>query len=288
MLFNRSNILFITLILIASFCISGHILAVEIQDKTNVLVIGKVINIQSKILNEERPVWVYLPEDYKKFPEARYPVLYMLDGAYHFHHITGVVQVLAKRGCIPKMIVIAIPYIDYQHRSRDLSPTSVKGDPPVAAADNFLSFIKKEIIPFTEKSYRTTEYRILFGHSRAGLFSIYTLFKEPELFNTHICISPSLYWDDRLMFKKLEGFSLENTKPKRVLFLSVGGRDSDQIRIPVIDFAELLKQKTPNGLEFHYSFMENEDHGTIVHRAFYNDLETLYSKWRFPSRRTRR
>jgi hypothetical protein len=33
-------------------------------------------------------------------------------------------------------------------------------------------------------------------------------------------------------------------------------------------------------LEVHYNFFENETHGSIVHRAFYNNLEHLYLRWR--------
>ena len=50
---------------ISLFIIPGFISAVEVQEKTNALVIGEAIKIDSKILNEERPIWIYLPEDYK-------------------------------------------------------------------------------------------------------------------------------------------------------------------------------------------------------------------------------
>ncbi|MGD9159651.1 MAG: alpha/beta hydrolase-fold protein, partial [Desulfobacteraceae bacterium] len=89
----------------------GYISAVEVQEKTSALVIGQAIKIDSKILNEERPIWIYLPEDYKTSKYKKYPVLYMLDGAYHFHHITGAVQMLVKAKRIPQIIIIGIPYI---------------------------------------------------------------------------------------------------------------------------------------------------------------------------------
>jgi hypothetical protein len=184
---------------------SNYPAAVEVQKDTNALVIGQALKINSKILNEERPVWVYLPEDYNSSQDKRYPVIYLLDGAFHFHHITGAVQILARRERIPEMIIIAIPYIDYDRRDRDLSPTSENGRPPVAGADNFMAFLEKELIPFAEKNYRTDSYKILFGHSRAGTFSIYVLLENPGFFNTVISISPNLGWDDRFihLFKPL-------------------------------------------------------------------------------------
>lgn len=286
-IFKRNWLIFlIRQIIITFICLlimPDYLSAVEVQKKTNALVIGQAINIKSKILNEERPIWVYLPEDYKTSGNKKYPVIYMLDGAYHFHHITGSIQILAKRNRIPQMIVIAIPYIDYDRRDRDLSPTSENGRPPVADADKFLAFIEEELIPFTDRNYRTNPYRILFGHSRAGLFSIYTLIENPELFNTYLSISPSLYWDNRLMFKKMESFSIKKSNIKRKLFLSVADGDYDQIRLSVIDFAELLEKKRPEGLEVQYSYLKNEDHGSIVHRAFYNNIEDLFINWRLIS-----
>lgn len=262
------------------FIMSNYLAAVEVQKETNALVIGQALKINSKILNEERPIWVYLPEDYNVSQDKKYPVLYMLDGAYHFHHITGAVEILAKGGRIPQMIVIAIPYIDYDHRDRDLSPTSENGRPPVAGADNFMAFLEEELIPFADKNYRTNSYKILFGHSRAGLFSIYVLLENPGLFNTFISISPILGWDDRFMFKKFEALYDKKPSFKKTLYFSIADGDPDQYRIPVLDFSELLKKKKPEWLNFNFSFMENENHGSIVHRVFYNNLEDLFSNWR--------
>lgn len=261
----------------------GYISAVEVQEKTNALVIGQAIKIDSKILNEERPIWVYLPEDYKSSRYKNYPVLYMLDGAEHFHDITGIVQFLAKGNRIPQMIVIGIPHIDIEHRERDLWPTTVNGRPPVAGADKFLAFIKEELIPYTDKNYRTDPYRILLGHSSAGLFTVYALIENPELFNTYFSSSPSLYWNDRMIFKKMESFSLIKSKTKRKLILSVADGDRDQIRLSGIDFAELLEKKKPEGLEVQYRYFKNEDHGSVIHRSFYNNIEKLFTDWHLTS-----
>jgi uncharacterized protein len=280
MISKRSYSLLFSFLLVFVVSSSQYVSAIEVQQKTNALIIGAEIKIQSKILNEERPIWIYLPENYSASPNSRFPVLYVLDGDFHFHHITGAVEHLVKRERIPPMIVIAIPFMDYERRPRDLSPTSAKGDPPVAAADKFLAFLQEELIPFVDKNYRSAPYRILFSHSRAGLFSIYALIEQPKLIDAYISISPSLYWDDRLMFKKMEVFLRDNPSIKKVLYLSAADGDSDLIKFSTADFAGLLKKISPQGLEVQYSFYENETHGSIVHRAFYNNLEHLYSSWR--------
>lgn len=66
-----------------------------------ILKIGHKLTIHSKILNETRDAWVYLPPNYsdKYFQAGRYPVLYILDGDAHFHSITGMSQALSSRAC---------------------------------------------------------------------------------------------------------------------------------------------------------------------------------------------
>jgi hypothetical protein len=52
----------------------------EAQDKDPAIKIGEKFRLHSKVLNEDRPYWVYLPESYNsksQSPEA-YPVLYLL------------------------------------------------------------------------------------------------------------------------------------------------------------------------------------------------------------------
>ena len=51
----------------------------------NKIVIGEKVNIQSKVLDEERTMFVYLPKGYD-LSTSDYPVMYLLDGGWHFHH----------------------------------------------------------------------------------------------------------------------------------------------------------------------------------------------------------
>ena len=67
------------LLLILLLILANH---VEAQDKDPAIKIGEKFRLHSKVLNEDRPYWVYLPESYNsknQSPEA-YPVLYLLDG----------------------------------------------------------------------------------------------------------------------------------------------------------------------------------------------------------------
>lgn len=104
------------------------------------------------------------------------------------------------------MILVGISNQD--HRTRDLTTSQISnrnGAPmneETGGAETFLSFIEKELIPEIDKSYATTGYKTLIGHSYAGLFTINALIKHPHVFNNYIAIDPSLDWDNQKLLKQ--------------------------------------------------------------------------------------
>ena len=184
------------------------------QNDTSKIVIGKILNITSNILGENRKIRLYTPENYNSSNLA-YPVLYLLDGERHFLHVTGIVSFLSSAGKMPNMIIVAI---ENTNRMRDLTPTHSivgydgKNDSISLASsggsENFYKFINEELIPFVEGNYRTQPFRILCGQSLGGLFTIYTLLAHPASFNAYIAISPALWWDDKAILKRTNNFSL--------------------------------------------------------------------------------
>ena len=98
----------------------------------NDIVIGKIDSINSKILDEQRKVWIYVPDANSNgiFEKKNYPVVYLLDGDAHFYSVVGMIQQLSSvngNTICPKMIVVGIPNTN---RTRDLTPTKGKPDPP--------------------------------------------------------------------------------------------------------------------------------------------------------------
>lgn len=49
------------------------------QADSNDIVIGQIVKIQSEILNEERTIWVHIPEQNPLYQPSKLPVLYLLD-----------------------------------------------------------------------------------------------------------------------------------------------------------------------------------------------------------------
>ena len=104
------------------FCFGFILSPAQNEDK---IILGRIDNISSKILNEERKIWIYLPAGalQGKPNQERYPVLYLLDGDTHFYSVAGMIHQLSTANgntVCPEMIVVGIPNTV---RNRDLTPS---------------------------------------------------------------------------------------------------------------------------------------------------------------------
>jgi predicted alpha/beta superfamily hydrolase len=209
-------------------------------------------------------------------------VMYLLDGAGHFHHTTGVVAFLKKQGLIPDMIVVGIPNTD--DRTRDLTPaietdsSASVGFPTAGGADKMLAFIKEELIPQINAEYNTNAYKVLVGHSFGGLFSVNALIKEPTLFDAHISISPSMWWDNQQMVARAEAF-LDTIGELDVFYYMTMGNEGGSMLGGAMKLAALFEEKKPHHFNFEFKPMPEETHGSIPHRSTYDGLEAIFKQW---------
>ena len=165
------------------------------------ITIGSIEKIYSKILKEERKIWIYNPGENNSDTTERYPVLYLLDAKEHFYSTVGMIKQMSGRW--PKMIVVGITNTN---RNRDLTPTLIGSDGSINANSgggaNFMSFVEKELIPHIDSTYLTAPYRLFSGHSLGGLTVINTLLRNTQLFNAYVAIDPSLWWNNWYLMQK--------------------------------------------------------------------------------------
>lgn len=255
-------ILLIPILIIPIFSIAG-----------DDVVIGKKITISSQILGEERTMLVYLPDSYES-TENKYPVLYILDGGYHFHHVTGIVDFLADQGKIPQMIVIGITNVD---RNRDFLPPDPVTENAKGKADQFMLFLKQELVPTINSEYRTQPYNIIIGHSHGGNLATNLFLSHPDLFDGYISISPTIWYANNMLLSYAETMIPDKYLKMKQYYMTVGNepRYFDALN----SFQEIIEEKNPEQLEFESIKMLNETHGTIPHRSIYNGLEFLFEDW---------
>lgn len=241
------------------------------------IVIGERVGLHSEILGEDRVLLVYRPAT--AAADTVYPVVYLLDGEAHFHHVTGLVQFLAQQGLMPPAIVVGLANID---RTRDFTPTRQEQFPTSGGADRFLSFLERELVPAIEARYPTARYRVLVGHSLGGLLAVHALNRKPDLFDAYIGISPSLAWASELMQRQAEALLAARPDLDRVLYTAVGNEPGEMMETNR-SFAAMLRAKAPRTLRWRFEEMAAEDHGSIVHRAVYRGLELVFGDWAPPA-----
>ncbi len=237
-------------------------------------VLGEVATIHSKILGEDRPLFIYTHPAYNE-DQSRYPVAYVLDGEWNFRHTSGVIDLMSSREVIPWMIVVGIPNID---RDKDLSPSPVKSLPRGGGAPAFRRFLREEVFPYVEAHYRTEPFRLLIGHSLAGLFTVDTLLTEPELFNAYLAVSPYLIWDDG---RYLGAALKKRVEPRRGrTFFSAQLGDEPELRPAFERLAKDLGQAA--SLDCHFRVIADRDHETVFFGAVERGLFDIFPDWRLP------
>lgn len=135
--------------------------------------------IHSEILDEDRTVFIRLPESFDRTgPDRRYPVVVVLDGRSLGGPVAAAVDSLVSGAQMPEVIVAAVASTD---RLRDLTPPglSVSGSSLTEGGDRFLDFIEGELLVQLERDFRAGRPRVLAGHSSGGILTSWAAATRP-------------------------------------------------------------------------------------------------------------
>jgi uncharacterized protein len=256
--------------------------AAELED-ANQIASATQFTIHSEVLKEKRFVLIYLPDTYgaESARQKRYPVLFLLDGRAYFEVTAGIAHHLGSWNAavqrIPDLIVVAI---QNTKRSRDMTPTHMTDGPyssESGGAATFRRFLESELMPAVENKFRSSEERVLVGHSLAGLFVVDTFLEKPNLFEAYIASDPSLWWDNNLLARKLAakrgGLPRESV---RLYIAQANTPDSmpgehDAHKAGITAFREALEaSKWP--VRYSYQYFEDENHLSVPLQAIYRGL----------------
>ncbi|HEU4558067.1 MAG TPA: alpha/beta hydrolase-fold protein [Longimicrobium sp.] len=220
--------------------------------------------IQSAAVGEVRRINVYTPPGYAA-GATRFPVLYMPDGGVQedFPHVVATVDAAIRAGEMRPVLVVGI---ENTERRRDMTgPTDIASDrtiaPRVGGSAAFRRFIASELIPEVRRRYRVTDETAIIGESLAGLFIMETFLLQPDLFDTYIALSPSLWWNDEALVRAAPGHLRAHPAMRAALFLS--SADEENIAPAAACLAEIFRADAPAGLRWEYRPRPDLQHGTI-------------------------
>ncbi|MCK0110494.1 alpha/beta hydrolase-fold protein [Flavobacteriaceae bacterium S0825] len=288
----RKRKIVITLIILC-LCFKG--IAQLSQNQEKQIVIGTVDSLYSNILQEQREIWIHIPEDFDN--TKQYPVIYVLDASQHFYVITGMLKQLIPWQ-IPKSIIVGITNTD---RTRDFTHTNVpfqRGHESKTSggASNFIKFIDEELKPYINNKYPTENNNTIIGHSTGGLFVLYSFLHHENSFDNYLAIDPSLWWDKENLVNETQELLNKGNRKENSLYIAVAnsiGKAMDTVEVrkdktvPTeqiranLKFHDLLV-KNSKELSFAWEYFKNEDHGSVVVPAQYNGLRSIFSWFPFP------
>ena len=265
------------------------------QNDDKQIVIGTVDSLYSEVLQEQREIWIHLPEEFDS--TKQYPVIYLLDASQHFYVVTGMLKQLIPWQ-IPNSIVVGITNTD---RTRDFTHTNVpfqrgQESETSGGASHFIKFIEEELKPFINTKYPTENNNTIIGHSTAGLFVLYSYLYHENSFDNYLAIDPSLWWDKEDLVKSAQTLINEGNRKEKSLYIAVAnsiGKAMDTVKVrkdktePTegiranLKFHDLLVENS-KALNFTWEYFDSEDHGSIIVPATYNGLRAIFSWFPFP------
>jgi predicted alpha/beta superfamily hydrolase len=231
------------------------------------------------------------------------PVIYVLDGNTLFALTCQIVRLLEGRSeGIPPAVVIGIGYpTEFSAdgtlrrralRVRDLTPTDnemstyrILGDaqrlPPslnlrAGGSNKFREFIRTELQPFIESELQTDSLdQVLVGMSLGGLFALETLLSCPSLFSRWIAVSPSLWWDSRILLNAEASMEHGPKECPARVFLGIGDAEEPDMRLDALKLAEQLRSRH-RGLELAYHQFPGESHQSVFPIAVSRGLRWVF------------
>ncbi len=278
------------LVLLVLFFISARVFPQYSLGKVNkgdvILNYSKVHVLYSENVQDSFYIYVKLPKYYDQEINKSYPVVYLLDGDIAFPMAWSVVRYLQYGKYVPDVIIVGIGYggllysSKLSKRERDYSISEFEGLTGTGGADNFLNFIREELIPYLETEYRMDPNNFtLSGHSLGGLFTLYTLFSESYLFSNYIANSPYVSNDlEKLLLLEEENNSqIEDANCK--LFISYGSNeDREKYIVPktINNIVNLLQQRGPDYINLKFRIFEEGVHfSTPAEAMTYGLLHTF-------------
>lgn len=222
---------------------------------------------------------ISLPASYKNSPDKRYPVLYYTDAQWDAPLLSSMYQDLEFDKAVPELVMVGITYSGESPnytalRTKDLTPT--KDESFVrdsGGGEVFLKFIKETVIPKIEGEYRIDrDHRAIAGWSFGGLFALYAMYNEPQLFKRCIAVSPAIPWDSEYISQVDDKFFKSNSKFNARLFISYGQNESPSFVASVSEFQNKLKNRKAPNLQLMTYSSENMAHAGTKASAYSQGL----------------
>ncbi len=192
----------------------------------------------SEVLNDTRNLTIYLPKNYDKDSISNFPLAIVLDGHKLFDLYVGASNYYAELDQAPEQIIVGIDM--KESRNKDAGYDMINGNLD-NNSENFYRFIRDEMIPYIEASYKTSPFLTIVGESLTANYITHFLKEEYSIFNAYICLNPTL---SNAIKNQIESYTLEELSSKDNTFyfyLSSNPFSNDKKKEKIKNFGEFIK-----------------------------------------------
>ena len=252
-----SNLLF-TLLLIFT-------IQVKAQNNNLVIVPGVKQTIRSSVLKESRKLSIYTPGKVK----TKLPLILVFDGDALFSATVSAIRFMNYNSEIPQMPEALVIGIENTERNRDMPIPQQYGEEK--GEDNFMKFVKEELIPWANNNFSLNGHTIAIGHSQGGYFVSYLLSKSPEKFPWILSLDAPMNIGSKSVSMKEEiAKAVKDTKIRYASIEAVYGWRDEWSKYFLISDNVLAKR------------IFDESHESMVFVGVYEGLKFLYKDFSPP------
>ena len=230
-------------------------------------------NFESDFLKHTRELKVQLPRNYNENLSKEYPLIIVLDGDYMFEAVSGSVDYLSYWGNIPESIIVGVNQINTRYD--DCSVLDNIDFVPISSTANFYDFISEELIPYFDKNYRTTKFKVAVGHEATANFINYFLLNNKTSFSGFIAISPKFSYN-------MENYLIERfdkIKTNVFYYLASSDRDFKSIDERTKELSRNLNSSKNELISFKYKQYNNLTHYNLPIHSVSEGFEHVFETY---------
>lgn len=286
---QHKNIFFIKLLIMTILLNVNHLADADPFKKKGDIFTGEVFSFESKVLKENRDIYISFPENYEHSVH-NYPVIFVLDGEYLFPLASSIVKLQSSRNYMPESIVVGIPNNTDKRMHMAMEIFDDEGEPffygeGIGQANKYLTFFREELIPNLEKKYRINNHRSIIGMSPTFGPVLEAFWSQPDMFRGYIVLAAEigkrLKSGETIAEKLLSSSSMKGRAPSGI-YIGTSGKDIEKRGIAEAELYSNIGKKLPNrdnrNVNYEFEIIPDEDHYGMVVKGIHNGLRTIYSK----------
>jgi enterochelin esterase-like enzyme len=202
-------------------------------------------DFHSHLLPGQRELTVYLPPGYESEPNQQFPVMLLHDAQNVFRAETAFVpgqywrvgetaDELIGAQKLQQIVLVGINH-GGDRRIDEFTPSRNPENNYGGQANLYGRMLVEEVLPFIRHQYRvlpTARNTGLGGSSLGGLVSIYLGIQYPDVFGRLAVMSPSVWWDYRMILRKIVSLTHRH---RTKMWLDVGMKEGSNPKATLRD-----------------------------------------------------